>query len=86
MSDTAAPPPDVAELVREAVLDVLPSWDKRPVYGSTRFVEDLAFDHLDLIEVVLDLERRFGIEINDDTAERLHTVDDLVATVRRLTA
>ena len=41
---------------------------------STRFKEDLQADSLHLVELVVELEDRYGIRIPDDEAAKLHTV------------
>lgn len=43
----------------------------------------LYFDSLDQLELVMELEEHFGVEINDDAAEQCKTVADVVALVER---
>src|ERR1051326_6664234 len=45
---------------------------------DTRFVEDLGFDSLDSVELLLAFEEEFGIEIPDEEAPRLRTVGDAI--------
>ncbi len=40
--------------------------------------EDLGADSLDAVEVIMDLEDKYGITIDDDTAKNIKTVKDLV--------
>jgi len=42
------------------------------------FVDDLGADSLDTVELVMALEEEFGIEIPDEDAEKLLTVEDVV--------
>jgi acyl carrier protein len=42
------------------------------------FVEDLNADSLDLTELIMTFEERFGFEISEEDAENLKTVDDVV--------
>ena len=42
------------------------------------FVDDLGADSLDTVELVMALEEEFGVEIPDEEAELLKTVEDLV--------
>ena len=57
----------------------LPAGKAKP---EARFVDDLQADSLDLMDVLLALESRFGIAIEDDEAAKLVTVADAAALVR----
>ncbi len=64
---------EVMELIRTHLateLEVEPS----TVREDTRFREDLEADSLDLVELVVELEDRYGIRIPDEDAARLKTV------------
>jgi acyl carrier protein len=45
---------------------------------KSSFVEDLQCDSLDLIEIVLGVEEAFDIDINDEDAEKVRTVQDAI--------
>ena len=45
--------------------------------------DDLAFDSLDVVEVAIDTERRFGIMINDADYDKWRTPADIVRTVEK---
>lgn len=45
---------------------------------ETRLVEDLGADSLDAVEIMFALEEEFGMEIEDDAAQTIKTVGDLV--------
>ena len=47
-------------------------------------LETLGADSLDFVELVMKFEEEFGIEINDDDAQKLQTVAQVVAYVQRL--
>ena len=47
------------------------------VKGSTSFVDDLGADSLDIVELVMAMEEEFNIEIPDEEAEKLKTVQDV---------
>ncbi len=64
---------DVKEVVVEQ-LNVNPD----EVKMESKFVEDLGADSLDVVELVMALEEKFGIEIPDDQAEKIQTVGDAV--------
>ncbi|MCL4432502.1 MAG: acyl carrier protein, partial [Epsilonproteobacteria bacterium] len=44
----------------------------------SKFVEDLGADSLDVVELVMALEEKFDIEIPDDEAEKIQTVQDVI--------
>lgn len=49
-----------------------------------RLDDDLGYDSLGIMEVVVDLEEEFGIEIADDAMEVWRTVGDVIKTVQGL--
>lgn len=63
----------IAEEMNLKVEDVKP---------ESRFVEDLAADSLDVIQIVLKLEEEFDIEIPDDAVEKISTVQDAVDQIK----
>lgn len=50
--------------------------EEKAVIPTASFVDDLGADSLDLVELVLALEDKFKIEISDEEAEQLITVQD----------
>ncbi len=48
------------------------------VETSAAFVEDLNADSLDLVELIMSLEEEFGMEISDEAAAKIQTVQDAV--------
>lgn len=48
------------------------------VNPESRFVEDLGADSLDTVELVMALEEEFGIEIPDEDAEKIATVQNAI--------
>lgn len=52
--------------------------DKDDVNPSKSFVEDLNADSLDLTELIMTFEERFGCEISQEDAEKLKTVADVI--------
>jgi len=51
------------------------------VSGESRFVEDLAIDSLDLVNVVLKVQDHFDVAIDDEDVPNLRTVAELAAYV-----
>jgi acyl carrier protein len=51
--------------------------DQDSIKDDSNFVNDLGADSLNIVEVIMNIEEEFDIEIPDDDAETLHTVGDL---------
>ncbi|MEA1881487.1 MAG: acyl carrier protein [Candidatus Marinimicrobia bacterium] len=63
--------------VKEVVIDKLGVEEDQIVSGSS-FVDDLGADSLDTVELIMQLEEEFGIEIPDEDAESINTVQAAV--------
>jgi len=50
--------------------------EEKEITPKSNFKEDLGMDSLDLVEVVMSLEQEFKLEISDEDAEKLKTVQD----------
>lgn len=57
--------------------------DKDDVSPEKSFVEDLNADSLDLTELIMTFEERFGCEISEKEAEALKTVGDVIAYIEK---
>lgn len=57
--------------------------DKSEIEADTVFVDDLDADSLDIVELVMALEEEFGVEIPDEDAEKIRTVQDSVDYVEK---
>ncbi len=57
--------------------------DLQSITPHTHFIKDLGLDCLDYIDWILEAELIFGIRISDRDAERLQTVGDYLARLRR---
>ena len=60
-------------------LDVAP--EKCKLEAS--FVDDLGADSLDLVELIMEMEEAFGVEIADEELEKIRTVQDVVDFLRK---
>lgn len=69
---------DIFEKVKYIVIEQLEIEDKTRVVPTASFTEDLHADSLDLVELVMALEEEFHIEIPDEDAEKITTVQDVV--------
>lgn len=47
-------------------------------------LQDLGADSLDMVDIIMKVEEEFGIEINDEDAEKLHNVQDVINYVHSL--
>lgn len=56
--------------------------DAKDVSLEKSFVEDLNADSLDLTELIMTFEERFGFEISEEEAESLKTVGDVVSYIK----
>ena len=63
--------------VKEVIIDKLGIEDSKIESGSS-FVDDLGADSLDTVELIMQLEEEFGIEIPDEEAEKITTVQAAV--------
>ncbi|CAN5710801.1 acyl carrier protein [soil metagenome] len=52
--------------------------DEDDVTSDASFREDLEADSLDLVELIMELEEQFGMEIPDEEAEKITTVEEAV--------
>jgi len=57
--------------------------DKEDISSDKSFVEDLNADSLDLTELIMTIEERFGIEVPEKDAEGLKTVGDVVSYIEK---
>ena len=60
------------------------SVEKDKVVSEASFVDDLGADSLDLVELIMAMEEKFDIEIPDEDAEKITTVQDAVDYVDKL--
>ncbi|KMY49416.1 acyl carrier protein [Peribacillus loiseleuriae] len=72
---------DVLERVTKIVVDRL-NVEEAEVKLEASFKDDLGADSLDVVELVMELEDEFGMEISDDDAEKLSTVGDAVNYIK----
>ncbi|MFL3024846.1 MAG: acyl carrier protein [Candidatus Neomarinimicrobiota bacterium] len=63
--------------VKEVVIDKLGVEDDK-IVSEASFVDDLGADSLDTVELIMQLEEEFGIEIPDEDAETITTVQAAV--------
>lgn len=77
----------MASSLRERVIDIIVEQlgvDRGQVTDDAKFVEDLGADSLDTVELVMQLEEEFGVEIPDEEAEKLTTVGEAIKYIENL--
>jgi len=52
------------------------------VTPKASFIEDLGADSLDIVELVMAFEEEFGVEVPDEEAEKLQTVQDVIDYIK----
>ncbi|MBR5152928.1 MAG: acyl carrier protein [Clostridia bacterium] len=72
---------DIFEKVKEITVDQL-GVDEEDVTMEASFIEDLEADSLDIVELMMELEEEFEIEIPDEDAEKIVTVADAVDYIK----
>ena len=70
------------EKLQDIIVDVL-NVQKEEVKPETTFVDDLGADSLDIFQISMGLEEEFDIEIDNDEAEKIVTVQDAVAQIKK---
>ena len=74
---------DVFERVREVMAEQF-DVELDSITLDTSFINDLETDSLDVVEFIMALEEEFDIEIEDDNAERISTVSDVVNYIQEM--
>jgi len=71
---------DVATKVKAIIIDKL-GVDESEVTDSASFTNDLGADSLDTVELIMEFEKEFDIQIPDDKAENIATVEDAISFI-----
>ncbi|HST78126.1 MAG TPA: acyl carrier protein [Verrucomicrobiae bacterium] len=74
--------PSVEEKVNQIVIEQL-GVEPSEVTPEASFIDDLGADSLDRVELVMAFEENFGLEIPDEDAEKIVTVQDAVEYIQR---
>lgn len=69
--------------VKAVVVEQL-SVDADSVKMESKIIEDLGADSLDVVELIMALEEKFGVEIPDSDAEKLVKIEDVVSYIDNL--
>jgi len=68
---------DLLDKVKDVTAEML-GIEKEKISDDSNFIEDLGADSLDTVELVMEMEEEFDIEIPDEDANELRTVQDVV--------
>jgi len=68
--------------VRKMIAEKIPDIDIEDVIPEASLIEDLGADSLTIVELVMSMEEIFDIEIDDDAAEKLVTVQDAIEFIK----
>lgn len=71
---------DIASRVKAIIVDKL-TVDENEVTPSAEFSKDLGADSLDTVELIMEFEKEFGIQIPDEDAEKITTVGDAISYI-----
>ena len=75
---------DVATKVKAIIIDKL-GVDEGEVTDNASFTNDLGADSLDTVELIMEFEKEFDIQIPDDKAENIATVKDAISFIEATT-
>ena len=75
---------DVASKVKAIIVDKL-GVDESEVVNEASFTNDLGADSLDTVELIMEFEKEFNIQISDEDAEKIQTVADVVSYIQKVT-
>ncbi len=70
--------------VREMIAKQL-DLDIKEVNPEASFLEDLGADSLDVVELIMQMEEEFGLQIPDEDAEKIKTVQDAIDYIKKKT-
>ena len=72
----------IEERVREIIAEQLDQ-EQAEVVAEASFIDDLGADSLDLVELVMHMEEEFDVEIPDEEAENIRTVQDAINHIQQ---
>lgn len=74
---------EIFQDLKEIIIEQL-GVEEEKVTLEASFTDDLGADSLDVVELVMALEEKFNVEISDEKADKISTVEDLVKYIKEL--
>ena len=71
---------EIASKVQKIIVDKF-GVEESEVVPTASFTNDLGADSLDTVELIMEFEKEFGIQIPDDQAEKIQTVGDAISYI-----
>jgi acyl carrier protein len=76
-----ATPEEISERVKSIIVEQL-GVSLEEVTPQASFIEDLGADSLDIVELIMALEEEYDMEIPDEDAEKIQTVNDVISYIQ----
>ncbi len=73
---------DIEAKVKAIIVDKL-ALDESEVKRESSFANDLGADSLDIVELIMDFEKEFGVSIPDEESENIQTVGDAIDYIEK---
>tara|TARA_Y100000766_G_scaffold282619_1_gene296338 strand:+ start:830 stop:1063 length:234 start_codon:yes stop_codon:yes gene_type:complete len=75
---------DISSKVKAIIVEKLVI-DESEVTDTASFQQDLGADSLDTVELIMEFEKEFNIQISDEDAEKIQTVSDVITYIQNAT-
>ena len=72
---------------KEQIISILADklgYEKSEINENQDFINDLGTDSLDIVEIIIEVEKKFGLKIEDEEVDEIKTVGDLIQKVEEL--
>jgi acyl carrier protein len=76
---------EVLDRIKQIIADQL-GIDEEEVVPGASFIDDLGADSLDIVELIMAFEEEFDMEIPDEDAEKIKTVQNVVDYIKNYSA
>ncbi|WGH26501.1 MAG: acyl carrier protein [Candidatus Bostrichicola ureolyticus] len=73
---------DISSIVKAIIVEKL-GVDENEITTSSNFANDLGADSLDQVEIIMEFEKEFNIEISDEDAEKISTVGEAISYIEK---
>jgi len=74
---------EILSAVKTAIIKVDENVRLKDIHEDSSLRDDLGFDSLDVVSLIMEVEHKYDITIDDDESEAIATVSDLVTAVER---